>query len=246
MFTMARDGSDVRALTDSVGISGDPAWSPDGKLIAFEADRGSQADQGIYVANASDGSGLRRITTLPTGFGIDKAPRFSPDGKQILFNRWKNDTEGALYVVNLDQWRTRLIYLGDVSTGDATWSPDGSEIAVEGDMTFERYTGPWVVGSDGQDARSLTDKQPTTGTWELADPVWSPDGTLIMLLEGIHEQDGTLVTSGLATIHPDGTGLTYVTDGMGAEHRPELEHVQLRCLKPGRCRRWGIGIGLRP
>src|SRR5215212_8335445 len=40
VFTMRPDGSDARKVTDSVGFSGDPAYSPDGSLIAFDADRG--------------------------------------------------------------------------------------------------------------------------------------------------------------------------------------------------------------
>ena len=40
VFTMRADGTDVRKLTDSVGFSGDPAFSPDGSLVAFDANRG--------------------------------------------------------------------------------------------------------------------------------------------------------------------------------------------------------------
>ncbi len=222
VFTMARDGSDVRKLTDSVGLSGDPGWSPDGKLIAFEADRGSPAKQGIYVASASDGSGLRRITTLPSGFSADVAPRFSPNGKQIVFTREASDSVSTLFVVNVDGSDLRSISPFDLHPGDATWSPDGTQISFEADLTHGDLAGPWIVGADGNGVRSLTDPQDTSVNWAgFSDPVWSPDGLLIMMLEGIHEHDGTPISSGLATIHPDGTGLTYVTDGMGAEHQPD-------------------------
>src|SRR3954453_12000639 len=54
IFTMKPDGADSRKLTDSVGYAGGAgAWSPDGKLIVFEADRGDYpAQAGIYVINA--------------------------------------------------------------------------------------------------------------------------------------------------------------------------------------------------
>lgn len=223
VFTMAADGTDVRKLTDSAGENGDPGWSPDGKLLAFEADGGSSHKQGIYVANASDGSGLRRITSLPVGFSQDRAPRFSPDGKQIVFTREASDSASALYVVNVDESGLRSISPSDLHPGDATWSPDGSRLAFEtGDPTFDGRTGPWIVGSDGHDPRSLTGPQDLSRDWAgFSDPVWSPDGTLIMMLEGIHRSDGTGKGSGLATIRPDGTGLDYVADGMGAEHQPD-------------------------
>ena len=73
VFTMRPDGTDVRKLTDSVGFSGDPAYSPDGSLVAFDANRGTSAasrmarpppDLNIFVIG-SDGTGMRRVTTPP-------------------------------------------------------------------------------------------------------------------------------------------------------------------------------------
>jgi Tol biopolymer transport system component len=222
VFTMAADGSNVRVLTDAVGSTGDPGWSPDGKLIAFEADGVGAGKQGIYVANAPDGGGVRRITTLPAGFSQDHAPRFSPDGKRIVFTRDASDSASALFVVDLDGSDLRQITSSDLQPGDATWSPDGSRIAFEAELVYDGRSGPWIVGSDGQDARSLTGPQNTSTEWTgFSDPVWSPDGTLIMMLEGRHMPGGTPISAGLATIHPDGTGLGYVTDGTGAEHQPD-------------------------
>jgi Tol biopolymer transport system component len=221
VFTMAADGSDVRKVTDSVGESGDPAWSPDGTVLVFEADRGNPSKQGIYVARASDGSGLRRITTLPAGFSQDRAPRISPDGKQVLFTRKESDSLSALYVVNLDGSDLRRITSSELQPGDGTWSPDGTKIAFEAELVYDGRAGPWIVGSDGQGAKSLTGPQDTTGEWAgFSDPVWSPDGTLIMMLNGRHRSDGT-ASGGLATINSDGTGLAYVSDGKGLEHQPD-------------------------
>ena len=99
VFTMRPDGSDVRKLTDSVGFSGDPAYSPDGSLIAFDANRGSQwrsgmaaalPDLSIFVINA-DGTGMRRVTTPPAGTS-DTEPRFSPDGTKLVFTRFRGGT----------------------------------------------------------------------------------------------------------------------------------------------------------
>ena len=129
IFTMKADGTDVRKLTDSVGYAGGaPAYSPDGRLVAFEADRGDYpAQAGIYVMNARDGSHRRRITTLPPDRYWDGAPRFSPDGKKLLFTRSRNDwSESAIHVVRLDGSGLRRITPWDLNAGDGTGRPMGS------------------------------------------------------------------------------------------------------------------------
>src|ERR1051326_4251217 len=74
VFVMRADGSEVTKLTDSKGSSGDAAWSRNGSLIAFDADRGDYpARQGIYVMDAS-GRNVRRVTRLPRGDANDSAP----------------------------------------------------------------------------------------------------------------------------------------------------------------------------
>jgi Tol biopolymer transport system component len=220
IFTMKADGSDLRKLTDSVGLSGDPGYSPDGKLIVFQADRGT-AKQSIYVMNAADGTNKRQVTTVPDGARDDHAPRFSPDGMRIVFTREVDDFTSSLFVVNLDGSGVRKITTASLHPGDAVWSPIGSDIAFEADLTADGRTGPWIVGADGGAARSLTGPQDFSGTWNgFSDPTWSPDGSAILVMHGVHQSDGS-VTAGLATINPDGTNLGFVGDGTGMEHQAD-------------------------
>lgn len=91
VFAMNADGTGMKRLTDAKGNSADAAWSPDGSLLAFDSDRGDYpAKQGIYVMR-SDGSDVRRITTLPKGMQNDLAPRFSPNGKTLVFTRYRGE-----------------------------------------------------------------------------------------------------------------------------------------------------------
>jgi TolB protein len=217
VFTMQPDGGGLIRLTDGVGLSSDPAYSPDGSLIAFASDRGRYpAKQGIYVMNAADGSQVRRVTSLPPAASVDYAPRFSPDGTRLVFTREVDDAsgDGALYVVKLDGSGLRKITPGDVFPGDADWSPDGTEIVFEANDPQTPFGGVWIVGSDGSGLRGVT--EPTSGGF--ADPVWSPDGSLILVSHGDDPDD---VHEGLATMRPDGTELQYIGDGRGAEHQAD-------------------------
>jgi Tol biopolymer transport system component len=217
VFTMEPDGSGVIRLTDGAGTSTDPAYSPDGSLIAFASDRGRYPEkQGIYVMNAADGGQVRRVTSLPPAASLDYAPRFSPDGTQLVFTRDVDEVSGdaALYVVNLDGSGLRKIASGDFYPGDADWSPDGTRIVYEASDPRSPFGGVWIVGSDGSGLRNVA----ATTSGGFADPVWSPDGSLILVLHGEDPDD---VHEGLATIRPDGTELQYIGDGRGAEHQAD-------------------------
>jgi Tol biopolymer transport system component len=218
VYVMDRDGAGVRKLTKSIGLSGGPSYSPDGRLIAFESDRGEAGKEGIYLMEAADGSGVRRLTTaLPGKF--DQASHFSPDGKRLVFTRTTSDSSAELVVVNLDGSGLRSITPGDLAAGDAKWSPDGPRIVFEAYPPQYPRGSAWIVAPDGSGLKNLTDR-PAGAEQGFADPVWSPDGSLILLLHGLFASDGSS-TGGLATMHPDGTGLRYVADGRGEEHGPD-------------------------
>jgi TolB protein len=76
-----------------IGSGTDPAWSPDGSLIASSTCK--------IVVSAPDGSGAHEITTPPAK-QCDLHPSWSPDGSQIVFSRGQTDITADLYVVNAD------------------------------------------------------------------------------------------------------------------------------------------------
>jgi TolB protein len=229
IFTMNPDGTGLFKVTDSVGFSGDPGWSPDGSQIAFEADRGDYpAEQGIYVADA-DGSNLHRVTTLPPKFEIDLAPRFSPDGTQLVFTRYrgfrplksgKNSAEnGAVFTVGVDGSGLRRLTPWGNSANDADWSPDGTQIV------FEAYPGNsfgdvYIVDADGKHLTNITHNHRQAGS---ADPVWSPDGTKILFLQA-RVENGEF-NEGLATMNPDGTARGFLSATPMVEHQPDWESI---------------------
>ncbi len=123
---MNADGSGLRRLTRGPAWDGGPAWSPDGRKIAFtrtippgEGSGPWQSD--VYVINV-DGSGERNLT----GDGVSSGPVWSPDGQKIAFTSWRDGKPG-IYVMNADgSGRRRLMRNGG---GLPSWSPDGRKIA---------------------------------------------------------------------------------------------------------------------
>ena len=225
VFTMNPDGSAVAKLTDSVGASADAAWSPDGSLIAFDADRGDPTSkQGVYVMKP-DGSDVARVTTRPAGYQADLAPRFAPDGRWLVFTRYRGSGESekaALYVVRLDGTGLRRLTTFAIHAGDADWSPDGKRIVFEAYPSPRSYGDVWVVGVNGRGLRNLT--RNTIGKAGSADPVWSPDGTRILFLDNrVVRGKGR---SGLATMKPDGTHRRFLSPANVESHQPDWQAIR--------------------
>ncbi len=99
VYVMTAKGEGVKNLTNDglTNVEAAPAFSPDGKRIAYQASAGRGKNSDIYVMNA-DGTAKVKITT---GEGDNIRPHWSPDGKYVAFssnrsNRWE------VYIVDVD------------------------------------------------------------------------------------------------------------------------------------------------
>jgi TolB protein len=166
-----------------------PAWSPDGRRIAFVSRRDGKA---LYVMNA-DGSGLRivaRVDRLTT-------PAWSPDGREIVYGR------NGVYVMNADGSGQRQL----ARRGSApAWSPDGRRIAFV--ITGKLY----VVNADGSGHRTLPRLGRGGGGASLA---WSPDGRKLLLVVTSISAPGCGYCSRLWVLNADGSGLRDLTRNLG-------------------------------
>ena len=84
IFVMNPDGTGVKQLTFNAAGDFEPAWSLDGKKIAFTSNR--DGNQEVYTMMA-DGTGQRNRTHNPAD---DSEPAWSPDGTQIAFMSRRN------------------------------------------------------------------------------------------------------------------------------------------------------------
>lgn len=209
IFAMDADGSREMRLTPALGSEAhdalyfqvEPAYSPDGRLIAFASRRGPSFD--LYVMNA-DGTGTRQLTSTRAN---DGHPTWSPDGERIAFQR---GDPSRLYVMAADGSGQRRL-TDDVATeAQPAWSPDGEWIAYVRKAPGTEIREVWLVRPDGSERRPLTKLQ------AIADgPAWSPDGRWIAFASD--DRDGRLE---IYAIGVDGEGLRRLTTSIEGAFEP--------------------------
>lgn len=131
------------AITNFSGVEAQPAFSPDGRSVAFASNRGGQFD--IWVGLVSGGS-LVRITNDPN---VEARPRWSPDGSRLLYARLNESGLWDTWIVPALGGSARKLI---ISAADATWSPDGRSIAYANVITGSI----WMCEAGGHDPRPLT------------------------------------------------------------------------------------------
>ena len=113
-----------------------PAWSPNGRLIAFtRCSALARTECSLWVVRPN-GTGLRRLTD---GTMNERAPSWSPNGRRLVF-----EADTGLWTIRSRAFgrRPRPRRLLEAGAGPS-WSPDGTQIA------FGRDDGVYVVGTDG-------------------------------------------------------------------------------------------------
>jgi WD40 repeat protein len=125
----------------------DPAWSPDGRTIAFaRQDHGSQT---IYLT-LTDGSATRPLT-------MGRSPSWSPDGKNITFA-----LGDSIYRIRVDgRARTRIV--SGLVGPRVRWSPDGRKLLYTTDSADKFHADVWAVNVDGTHRRRVLHNQAIEG-----------------------------------------------------------------------------------
>jgi Tol biopolymer transport system component len=152
-------------------VNGYPAWTPDGKRMAFISNK--EGPLNIFWQLADGSGGLERLTTSDD---VQTPNSWSPDGKLLAFNELTPSTGIVVSVLRLSDRKAQPILQTQFNESAPRFSPDGRWLAYVSDESgryeiyVQPYPGPggkWQISTDG-------------GT----EPVWNPNGRELFYRSG--------------------------------------------------------------
>ena len=213
-----RDGSDARELVIGSRWSPvyQPAWSPDGKRIAYTRRPEGQPEQ-IWIVDVET-----RLTLVTTDSheGGQHWPSWSPtkiDGSYRIAYAQSAGARQEIWTMRDDGTDARAVTTGAQRfDGQPAWSPDGQTIA------FQRLTVSafdiWLVDATGGNERALVG---FNLAGEQSAPTWSPDGQLIAFASKHATYGQETSISQIYTIRANGAGLALRTTGDASKQLPK-------------------------
>ena len=198
------DGSGLRAVLTTASSESRPTWSPDGRILAFQANYDGDFD---VWGRWADGT-LRRLIGGPARDGANETqPAWSPDGSRIAYTTNELGTY-EVFVARVDGTEEPVNVSRSPGNDRApAWSPIGDRVAFGSDRagTYDI----WTAAADGGDPVNVT-SSPSSDL----QPDWSPDGERIAFMS---DADGS---TSIWTVGADGGDLANLTTDDRSESSP--------------------------
>jgi len=218
-------GDNLRRLTDNAASDFAPAWSPDGKKIAFTSNRDGNNEIYVMDADVCDASALpapecpdAEVTRRTNHPASDQFPVFSPDGTKIAFQSARDGNQ-EIYIINAGGSGAPANVTNSPALDSLPdFSPDGTRLTF-GSNRDGGDVDVWVMQVDGSNPLNVTPALATTNDrWSA----WSPLGDKIVFWSGIGNGLGTDAEIYTVTMTPAGFGtLVNLTHNQAGEAEPE-------------------------
>jgi Tol biopolymer transport system component len=163
IWIMRANGTHAHPLTEDPATDDFPAFSPNGKRIAFSSVR--DGDPEIFMMKA-DGSGEHAITDNDDG---DYDPNFAPGGGRITFASDRAGANFDVFAMRPNGSHQRRLTTNDSFDGFPAYSPNGKRIAFETDRGKVQGERIFAMRADGTKERPIS-----RGSSGGIEPDWGP------------------------------------------------------------------------
>ena len=210
IYRINSDGSGLTSLANNPARDMYPAWSPDGKQVAFCSDRDGK--NALYLMNA-DGSNQQLLSDAIDDCGLPSwdVPAWSPDGKWISISTYPEadfpNGKADVFLINPETAQVTNLTNNPANDSGAVWSPDSWHVLFISDRDGNEEI--YRMKNDGNGLTRLTDNPARDGS-----AGWSPDGKLIVF---ISNRDGNFE---IYMMSSDGSQVNRLTDNPGPELSP--------------------------
>ena len=189
------DGANPVKLLSSPEPIMSPAWSPDGRQLAYVSFEGGRSR--IFVQETGTGE-RREVAAFP---GINGAPAFSPDGSRLALTLSRSGSPD-IHVLHLESNELLRLTSNPGIDTEPAWSPDGRDIVFTSDRSGRRPQLYRISAAGGGEPERLT----FSGRYN-ARAAFSPDGSRLAF---VHETDGDYR---IAVMGIDDREVRVLTDG---------------------------------
>lgn len=232
IYVMDWDGYGARPVTSHKSISISPAWSPDGRFVAYTSftfykkRKGRNADLYLYDLRSN------KRWILSNRPGINSSANFFPNSDKVLF-RLSNNGTSDIYMLNIEGKNLTPITNGPrgAMNVEPSVSPDGKKIAFSSDRGGKEPM-IYIMNTDGTNVKRIT----FAGKYNSC-PSWSPDGKQLVFqghdtdhfdvfiinadgsslarLTTANRKNGTASNNENPTFSPDGRHILFSSDRTG-------------------------------
>jgi Tol biopolymer transport system component len=229
LYTIRLENGRISNITQHPDFDGTPAWSPDGRWLAFV--RGTR-----LIVMRANGTQLTEVASPVSG-----SPTWSPDGTRLAFMAFAPFPNLDIHVVNFDGTGRQNITNHSAREESPSWSPDGERIVFVSDRDGRRdiytmrakdahhlsttgsrhgimFVHAWFSGGDGWGSGMMDsdggNRRRIIGGSAPATPALSPDGSMIAFID---LRDGF---QDLFVVNVDGTEPGRLTNDAALDQAP--------------------------
>ena len=225
IYSMEKNGSDPKRLTNSSRTESNPKLSPDGKYLSFLVNKNSIEE--LYIVEMEENG--KQVQVSEKGLNIEDF-FWSPNSQKITYKAKDIDQNHDIYLYDVVKDITNKVTNNSSVEKLGNWSPDGEWIVYSVIKGDEDKVGIFKKNPSGVDEVRLTEN------FEDHNPLWSPDGNKIAFLSTRGSDDIDIYTLDIENNEeknitasqgndydfswdPDGKRITFVSE---REDNPEI------------------------